>query len=718
MLRAGVDFILPAHYTFRMISNGKFYPLGAALKADGVNFAVYSQHAKSLFLLLFDNTEGPPTDIIQLQAHTRDIWHVFVQGLKAGQLYAFKADGEYNPKLGFRFNKHKLLIDPYAKALTGKLVNKDNLLLGYNPLSAQKDLSPDIRDNSACVPKCVVVDDHDFDWQGDSHPDLPPNQTIIYELHVKGFTAHPSAKVRNSGTYLGLIEKIPYLKDLGVTAVELLPVHEHYNDDFLLKRGLTNYWGYNTLSYFSPEISYGTQASPGCQVNEFKKMVRELHKAGIEVILDVVFNHTGEGNELGLTVCYRGLDNHNYYCLTGPAQEPGRYYQDYSGCGNSFNVASRPGLRLVLDSLRYWVEQMHVDGFRFDLASVLGRGEKGFQNTAVFFEAVSQDPALSRVKLIAEPWDIQTYQVGNFPVDWCEWNGRYRDVVRKFVKGDTGQIGEIGTRITGSGDIFAASRRGMFNSVNFITCHDGFTLWDLVSYNDKHNQRNGENNRDGENNNNSWNCGIAGETNDPGILALRKKQIKNFAFYLLMSGGTPMLLGGDEFCRTQGGNNNAYCQDNEISWVNWGLLEKNRDIHRYFRKLVRLVLYLRSARLNSIKYGNLIPPRIIWYGDNLNDPDWNNPLTRCVSLWFPSSETGTLGEEIFIIFNADFQKKWVKIRPPGNGRKWRRMLDTALDSPDDIADLDAGIIIDPQDVYIVNARSVIGLILPSGSRNQ
>jgi glycogen operon protein len=435
--------------TDKKLSQGRCYPLGASLSDGGVNFALYSRHATAVFLLLFDRSDGDPTDVIKLETRTKFIWHTFVHDLNAGQLYGYKVCGEFEPAHGLRFNEHKLLIDPYAKALTGKARNVDNLLLAHDPSSPAKDRSLDSRENMKVMPKSIVVDDR-FDWQGDRPPDIPFEKLYIYEVHVKGFTAHPSSGVQQPGTYLGFIEKIPYLEELGINAVELLPVQEHYVEDFLLAKELTNYWGYNTLAFFAPELSYSTERSAGCQVTEFKTLVRELHKAGIEVILDVVYNHSAEGNELGPTLCFRGIDNPTYYYLTGPDSEPLRYYMNYTGCGNSMNLANAPTIRLVMDSLRYWVEVMHVDGFRFDLASVMGREDGRFKESAPFFDAVSQDPVLNRIKLIAEPWDIGSYEVGNFPVDWSEWNGRFRDTVRKFVKGDAGQLRDLGWRLTGS----------------------------------------------------------------------------------------------------------------------------------------------------------------------------------------------------------------------------------------------------------------------------
>ena len=427
------------HRTKKIVTKGFNYPLGATLKPDGVNFAVYSRQATEVFLLLFDKPHADPTDVIRLEHREKFIWHAHVKDVKAGQLYGYKVRGEYRPLYGQRFNDAKLLVDPYAKAVTGKFRNTDNLLLAYDAGPGAGELTMDRRDNTLIVPKGIVVDDT-FDWQGTTPPDLALEELVIYEVHVKGFTAHPSSRVRHPGTYLGFIEKIPHLTKLGVNAVELLPIHEYYVDDFLLQKGLTNYWGYNSIGFFTPESSYATGKMPGSQVTEFKTLVRELHKAGIKVILDVVYNHTGEGNEMGPSLCFRGFDNAAYYSLTGPPDAPQRYYMNYTGCGNSLNFDSPPVIRLVMDSLRYWVDVMHIDGFRFDLASVLGRaGQYGsFASSSPFFDAVSQDPILNRVIMIAEPWDIATYQVGNFPVDWSEWNGRFRDTMRSFGKGDAG----------------------------------------------------------------------------------------------------------------------------------------------------------------------------------------------------------------------------------------------------------------------------------------
>jgi isoamylase len=700
--------------TTRKISAGKHYPLGATLTPDGVNFALYSKHARAVYLLLFDRADGPPTDTIRLDDCTKQTWHGLVHGVKAGQLYGYRVDGEYNPSAGLRFNGNKLLIDPYAKALTGKLVNRDNLLLGYDHRSSARDLSFDGRDSSPVVPRCIVVDDA-FDWQGDQRPDLPLEKLFIYEVHAKGFTAHASARARNPGTYLGFVDKIPYLKELGVNAVELLPIHEYVVEDFLHQRRLTNYWGYNTIGFFAPELSYGTRSAPGCQVAEFKTLVRELHRAGMEVILDVVYNHTAEGNELGSTVCFKGIDNPTYYALTGPPGESHRYYMNYTGCGNSLNLANPAVTRLVMDSLRYWVQVMHVDGFRFDLASVLGREEGRFQGSSSFFDAVSQDPVLAPVKLIAEPWDLGTYQVGNFPVDWSEWNGRFRDALRKFGKGDTGQVRELGWRLTGSADLYADDGRSAFNSVNFITCHDGFTLYDLVSYNGKHNEANLEENRDGADDNNSWNCGIEGETSDPEVLKLRRQMAKNHICYLLFSLGTPMLLGGDEFLRTQRGSNNAYCQDNEINWFDWRDVERNGDFVRFVRKAIafnKRHTILHRRKFYSSDLGTNAVPDLSWYGTDMFPNPWEDPDVRTIAYQLDGAEEPSeVGDyRLFFIHNADYRVQCV--RPPAldGAKRWYRVVDTSLPAGQDFVDAGKEVLLSPAEYYLANPRSSVVLI--------
>jgi isoamylase len=708
--------MLLEHRTTKTVETGDPFPLGATPGEDGVNFAIYSKHATEVFLLLFDTPDGEPTDVIQLQNRDKFIWHARIKGVKAGQHYGYKVRGEYRPEWGFRFNDSKLLLDPYAKAIDGKLRNVDNLLLPYDPRPGAGELSPDTRDNTAIVPKGIVVDDA-FDWQGIQRPRLGLEQLVIYEVHVKGFTAHPSSGIGFPGTYLGFVEKIPYLTRLGVNAVELLPVHEYYVDDFLIQRGLTNYWGYNSIGFFAPESSYSTRRAPGCQVAEFKTLVRELHRAGIKVILDVVYNHTGEGNELGPMISFRGIDNLSYYSLTGPADAPRRYSMNYTGCGNSLNFDSPAVIRLVMDSLRYWFETMQVDGFRFDLASVLGRTEDGsFRPSAAFFEAVSQDPVLTRAILIAEPWDTGTYQVGNFPVDWSEWNGKFRDTLRRFGKGDSGQLADAGWRLTGSADLYGEDGRSAYNSVNFITCHDGFTLHDLVSYNEKHNELNGENNQDGANDNNSWNCGAEGDTDDPAVLALRAQMMKNHACYLLFACGTPMILGGDEFARSQRGNNNAYCQDDEISWFDWNAVSRNSDLVEFFRKAIAFTRRFPALQRRKFLLGKDLDadgiPDLEWFAPDGGQPRWQDKDARTLCYQLDSSDEGVQldVDRLFFILNAHYESQWVTLPPPGPSRSWYRAIDTSLPSGADFAEPGMEIRIDPPDHYIINPRTTVVLL--------
>ncbi len=705
------------HQTDRKISKGSFFPLGAAPDQTGANFAVFSRDAREKYLLLFNDSKALPSDVIRLEYRTRFIWHAHIEGIRAGQLYAFKVRGDFDPAQGLRFNEHKLLLDPYAKAFTGKCRNIDNLLLAYDANSALKDLTLDPRDNTGIMPKCIVVDD-EFEWQNDQPPEIPLEELILYEVHMKGFTAHPSSGVSEPGTYLGFVEKIPHLVDLGINAVEFLPVHEHYVEDFLLARGLTNYWGYNTLGFLAPESSYGTCHSAGDQVAEFKTLVRELHKAGIKVILDVVYNHTAEGNELGPTLAFKGLDNRSYYHLGGVPEAPGRYYMNFSGCGNTLDAGRPPVIRLIMDSLRYWVEVMHVDGFRFDLASVLGRSGEfhGFEGSSAFFDVISQDPILNRAILIAEPWDIGTYQVGNFPVDWSEWNGRFRDTIRKFGKGDPGQLPELGWRLTGSADLYGEDGRSAYNSVNFVNCHDGFTLYDLLAYNSKHNEANGEENRDGSNDNSSWNCGVEGETDDREVLRLRRQLAKNQICYLLFSSGTPMLLGGDEFLRTQKGNNNAYCQDNEISWFDWTRLGPNEDFVDFCRKAIAFTRYYTILQQRKFYLGvdlndNGVPD-FSWFGDLLDKPDWQSLENRTISFQLDGSEeVSEAGDyRLFLILNADYRLHSTCLPPLAPSMKWYRAIDTSLPAGEDFLEHDNEILINPAEYYLANPRSTIVLV--------
>jgi glycogen operon protein len=698
------------------IGSGTHYPLGATLTPAGTNFALYSQAATEVLLLLFDRADGPPTDVIRLSGPTKRVWHAVVKGVAAGQLYGYRVRGEHRPETGRRFNDAKLLLDPYAKAITGKFRNTDNLLLAYDATHAARDLSLDPRDNAAVVPKGIVVDDA-FDWQNDASPHVPLEELIVYEVHVKGFTAHPSSRVQHPGTYLGFIEKIPHLTALGVNAVELLPVHEFYVDDVLHARGLTNYWGYNSIGFFAPESSYGTGRAPGAQVAEFKTLVRALHRAGLKVILDVVYNHTGEGNELGPTLSFRGIDNPSYYSLTGPAEAPGRHYMNYTGCGNSLNFDSPAVIRLVMDSLRYWMEQMHVDGFRFDLASVLGRSAAGgFQASASFFDAVAQDPVLAHAILIAEPWDLGTYQVGNFPIEWSEWNGRFRDTVRRFVKSDAGMVPDLARRVTGSADLYGDDGRSAFNGVNFVTCHDGFTLHDLVAYDTKHNEANGEDNRDGADDNHSWNCGVEGDTDDPAVRQLRRRLAKNHACALLFSAGTPMILGGDEFLRTQRGNNNAYCQDNEISWFDWQAAAREADMQAFFRKAIALtrrfpILQRRSFLLGQDLDADQIPD-VTWFGADLGPPNWLDPELRTLAYQLDGGEELVGGSDylIFMILNAHWNPQPVLLPKSRPGEHWYRVVDTSLPAGEDAMEAGREVMIDPPDRYIANGRSTVLLV--------
>src|SRR5881296_3575378 len=567
------------------------YPLGATWLGNGVNFALFSEHATSVDLCLFDSMEASEENVrIPVTEHTDQVWHIFLPEVRPGQIYGYRVSGPYEPQIGMRFNSSKLLLDPYAKAIAGQVQWGDEMF-GYVVGGEAEDLTRDVRDDAWGMPKAVVIDNA-FNWDGDRKIGRPLAESIIYELHVKGFTKLcPGVPPELRGTYaaLGSTWAIDYFKHLGVTAVELLPVHAHIDDEALVDRGLTNYWGYNTIGFFAPEAKYSGSGDRGEQVNEFKGMVRNLHAAGIEVILDVVYNHTAEGSHLGPTLAFRGIDNIVYY-----RQVPDdlRYYMDYTGCGNSLSMLHPRTLQLIMDSLRYWVLEMHVDGFRFDLASTLAREIHSVDRLGAFFDIIHQDPVLSQVKLIAEPWDLGEggYQVGNFPVLWAEWNGIYRDTVRSFWKSDENQASSLAYRLTGSSDLYGRGGRRPWASVNFVTAHDGFTLNDLVSYNEKHNEANGEDNRDGEPYNRSWNCGVEGPTDDPDVLALRARQKRNLLATLMLSQGVPMLLAGDEFLRTQQGNNNAYCQDNEISWHLWPLSRTALAQLSFTKRLIKLRL--------------------------------------------------------------------------------------------------------------------------------
>ncbi len=674
---------------------GKPYPLGATWDGQGVNFALFSEHATRVELCLFDSPgDEYESERIEMPLQTDDVWHVYIPYLKPRQLYGYRVYGPYEPGHGLRFNPNKLLIDPYAKAINGKIVWNDTMY-GYPIGDDHADMAFDSRDSAPFVPRCVVVDDA-FPWGDDRPLDIPLHKSIIYEMHAKGFTqTHPDVPEHMRGTYAGLASPpvIEYLQSLGITAVELLPVHQHVDDRFLVDRGLTNYWGYNTLGFFAPEVTYSSPELPGEQVYEFKAMVKTLHAAGIEVILDVVYNHTAEGNHLGPTLSWRGIDNQAYYRLV---HEDPRYYMDYTGTGNSLNMLNARSLQMIMDSLRYWVTEMHVDGFRFDLAATLARGLHEADRLSSFFDVIHQDPVISQVKLIAEPWDVGPggYQVGNFPVLWSEWNGKYRDTVRRFWRGDESQVAELAYRLSGSSDLYQHNGRRPYASINFVTAHDGFPLRDLVSYNHKHNEANGEGNRDGDDHNNSWNCGVEGPTNDPEIKALRERQMRNFLATLLLSQGVPMLLAGDEFGRTQGGNNNAYCQDNEISWLNWNLSDEGQRLLSYTRWLVQVrnqhpVLHRRRFFQGRRIHGRDIHD-IIWYrpdGREMDDEEWNNGLVRCLGMLLNGqamddwNERGELVRDEILMLMINAYHESIPFLLPGRPRKnppWELLLDTAL----------------------------------------
>jgi isoamylase len=654
---------------------GLSFPLGADLALGGANFSVFSKHATAAQLLLFDNVDDPePSRVIDLDPRvnrTYHYWHAFVPGVTAAQLYGYRLAGPLDPVRGLRFDPNKLLLDPYGKCVA-------------RPARRSREAARTPGNNVATALKSVVVDSSAYDWEGDRPLGRPFAKTIIYEMHCGGFTRHPSSGVAPSkrGTYAGLVEKIPYLQDLGITAVELLPIFAFDEHDG--PPGLGNYWGYQPLSFFAPHDGYSSRSTPLGAVDEFRDMVKALHRAGIEIIMDVVYNHTTEGNENGPTICFRGLANDTYYILP----EDKSRYADYTGCGNTLNANESIVRRLILDSLRYWVGEMHVDGFRFDLASILSRDENGrpMASPPILWD-IESDPILANVKLIAEAWDAAgLYQVGHFVGDsWKEWNGRFRDDVRAFLKGDNGTARGMACRLTGSPDIYEREEREPEQSINFITCHDGFTLNDLVSYDAKHNETNGEENRDGANDNLSWNCGVEGPSDEPEVERLRNRQIKNFLTVTLLATGTPMLLMGDEVRRSQGGNNNAYCQNNETSWFDWELVERHSDIHRFVKSLIALRLNreLPTERLDMTLAELLRRRPFQWHGVKLNAPDWSSEshtLVATVSL---------LDQPILLhlIINAYWEALEFEVPPrPQPHQAWRRCVDTSCDPPEDISD--------------------------------
>ncbi|MCA1613854.1 MAG: glycogen debranching protein GlgX [Acidobacteria bacterium] len=671
---------------------GQSYPLGATWDGAGVNFALFSENATAVELCLFEAADpARESHRIRLTEHTDQVWHAYLPEARPGQLYGYRVHGPYDPQSGHRFNPAKLLLDPYAKAINGT-VSWDDAVFGYTLGGERADLEADERDSAPYVPKCVVVDPA-FSWGHDERPRTPWHKTLIYEVHVKGFTRlHPGVPERLRGTYAGLAHPaaLEHLLSLGVTAVELMPVHQFVSGKNLREQNLTNYWGYNSIGFFAPDARYSSQGTLGEQVAEFKTMVRTLHREGIEVILDVVYNHTGEGSHMGPTLCFRGLDNAAYYRLVPGAP---RFYMDYTGCGNTLNMTHPRTLQLIMDSLRYWVQEMHVDGFRFDLASALARELHEVDRLGAFFDIIHQDPVLSRVKLIAEPWDLGEggYQVGNFPVLWAEWNGVYRDQVRGFWRGDPGLVDDMAFRLTGSSDLYERSGRRPYASINFVTAHDGFTIRDLVSYNEKHNAENGEGSRDGHDHNVSWNCGVEGPTGDAEVNELRARQQRNFLSTLLLSQGVPMLVAGDEMGRTQRGNNNAWCQDNEISWLDWNLDDERRELLDFTRYVIQLfhrhpVLRRRKFFQGRPVIGSEVED-LTWFrpdGAEMTEGDWRNASQRAVSVRLAGDaidevdERGrrVTGDTLLLAVNSHHSQ--VSFVLPAHRRevRWELVLDT------------------------------------------
>jgi len=695
---------------------GRPYPLGATWDGEGVNFALFSEHAEGVELCLFDPKGRREVERLALRERTDQVWHCYLPDARPGLLYGYRVQGKYDPPQGLRFNPRKLLLDPYAKSIVGTLRWSD-AHFGYRIGGKREDLVPDDRDNAFGMPKCQVMDPA-FTWGDDRRPNTPWNDTVIYELHVKGFThLHPDVPHRLRGKYAALATPpiLQHLQRLGVTAVELMPIHAFIDDHALVRRGLVNYWGYNTIGFFAPEPRYlcdGTLA-------EFKTMVKTLHSAGIEVILDVVYNHTAEGGRLGPTLSFRGIDNQAYYRLV---EGDPRQYMDYTGTGNTLNMRHPRVLQLIMDSLRYWVTEMHVDGFRFDLAAALARELHEVDRLSAFLDIIHQDPTLANVKLIAEPWDVGEggYQVGNFPVRWTEWNGKYRDVVRSVWKGEGGLIGELAYRLTGSSDLYAHNGRRPYASINFVTAHDGFTLQDLVSYNDKHNEANGEDNRDGESHNRSWNCGVEGPTDDPEILALRARQKRNLLATLFLSQGVPMLLHGDELGRSQRGNNNAYCQDNELSWLDWSLRDENQALIGFVQRLTELRRRHPVLRRRRFFQGRrIIGPDvkdIVWLnpdGQEMTDQEWGQSFVRCLGMCLAGQALEEMDErgrvladdDLLVLINAHHEEIAFALPSLAEGSGWHAVLDTHYDSG-----LAPEVRHQPREQYPLQGRSVALLV--------
>ena len=695
---------------------GNVYPLGSYWDGKGTNFALFSENATGVELCLF-NKDGKEKRLTLTEVDNW-VWHGYVPGVAPGQRYGYRVYGSYDPSQGHRFNPNKLLIDPYAKAIDGDVVNGPELF-GYSWDDPEEDLSFSETDSAHLMPKSVVIDES-FDWEGDQLLRIPFHETIIYETHVKGFTQlQPTIPEELRGTYAGLAHPaaIAHLQTLGITSVEVMPVHHFLGfPGHLADKGLRNFWGYDSLNYFAPYSGYSADKTPGGQVREFKAMVKALHKAGIEVILDVVYNHTGEGNQLGPTLSMRGVDNAAYYRLV---EDDPRYYMDFTGCGNSLNVRHPQILKLIMDSLRYWVLEMHVDGFRFDLASALARELYDVNNLAAFFTIVHQDPVIADVKLIAEPWDVGDggYQVGNFPLLWSEWNGRYRDVMRDFWRGEEGSLGEFAYRFTGSSDLYQTNGRSPYASINFITAHDGFTLYDLVSYNEKHNEANGENNCDGDSHNRSWNCGVEGETNDPEILALRERQKRNFLVTLMLSQGVPMLVSGDEMQRTQKGNNNAYCQDNEISWLDWNLQNEKADLLNFTRQLIYFrrkhpVFQRRKWFQGRPIHGRTISD-LAWFnpdGSEMTEEQWQIGFSKAIGVFLNGEEIPRVGyqgqriidESFLLFFNAHWEMIEFTLPIDLQQRGWMVEIDTK-----EVGFVEDGAIYTGDKAVPVTARSLV-----------
>jgi glycogen operon protein len=699
---------------------GSPFPLGATWDGNGVNFALYAENATGVDLCLFETPAGKPeTSKIRIKEVTHQVWHAYIPDLKPGQLYGYRVYGPYEPENGHRFNPNKVLLDPYAKAITGQ-VDWNDALFGYEMGNPEGDTSFSDLDSAPFIPKAVVVDDR-FNWEGDRQLKIPYYKTVIYETHVKGFTQlHPGIPEDIRGTYAAIAHPvcIKYLKELGITAIELMPVHHFVSDKILEDKGLKNYWGYNTIGFFAPEVKYSSSGNMGEQVNEFKTMVKELHKAGIEVILDVVYNHTAEGNQLGPTLSFRGIDNASYYRLT----EDRRYYMDYTGTGNTLNAQMPSVLKLIMDSLRYWVTEMHVDGFRFDLAATLARELHEVDRLGSFFDIIHQDPIISQAKLIAEPWDIGEggYQVGKFPPGWAEWNGKYRDCIRDYWRGADSMLAEFAQRFTGSSDLYKNDYRLPTASINFVTAHDGFTLNDLVSYNEKHNEANGEENNDGESHNRSWNCGAEGPTDDEAINALREKQKRNFLTTLFLSQGVPMLVAGDELGRTQRGNNNAYCQDNEISWIDWSTADK--DLMQFTRKLIQFRAKHPSFRRRRWFQGQPIKgigvEDIGWFqpdGSEMSEEHWNQDFAKSMAVFMNGQgirSVGPKGEQVtddsfYIIFNAHHEPLNFKLPSKKYGTNWLKVIDTNISVVSDNAETYSA-----KESITVDSRSIVVLRKP------